>query len=154
MNRPVLLCYDGSDDARAAVRAAGAMLGGGRALVASVWTPTHADYIGTHLPSLGPAVRAAVEEMDGYAAKATAERAEDGCRLAEDAGFVAEPLVLRADGAVWSALVKAAVDQDAGVIVVGRRGLSPVSAALLGSVSNGVLNHANRPVVVVPAEED
>jgi nucleotide-binding universal stress UspA family protein len=149
---PVLLCFDGSDDARAAIAAAGPLLGGGAAIVATVWERTHADYLGAHLPELGPAVRDAVVELDGYAEKAAAERADEGCELARAAGFddVAS-LVLRADEAVWRALIDAAGERGVRAIVTGRRGRSRLAATLLGSVSSGVLSHARRPVLIVPA---
>ena len=34
---PVLLCYDGSDNARQAIERAGQLLGGGEAVVLTVW---------------------------------------------------------------------------------------------------------------------
>jgi hypothetical protein len=37
---PLLLCYDGSEDARHAIERAGALLGGRQALVLTVWQPT------------------------------------------------------------------------------------------------------------------
>ena len=40
---------------------------------------------------------------------------------------------------------------NADLIVVGSRGLGGVTSALLGSVSKGLLKHANRPVLVVRA---
>jgi hypothetical protein len=40
---------------------------------------------------------------------------------------------------------------DAEAIVLGRRGLTGVKSLLLGSVSHAVLQHADRPVVVVPS---
>jgi nucleotide-binding universal stress UspA family protein len=42
---------------------------------------------------------------------------------------------------------------DARVIVLGTRGLTGVKSVLLGSVSHAVLQHADRPVVVVPSAE-
>lgn len=39
----------------------------------------------------------------------------------------------------------------ADLIVIGSRGLGGVTSALLGSVSKGVLKHANRPVLIVRA---
>src|ERR671934_164053 len=41
---------------------------------------------------------------------------------------------------------------DADVIVLGARGLAGI-AAFLGSVSNHVLQHAHRPVLIVPPKE-
>jgi len=152
MDGPALLCYDGSDDARAAIAAAGPLLGGGAAIVAVVWERTHADYVGARLPELGPAVRRAVAELDEYAAAAAAKRADEGCDLARTAGFEsAEPVVLKAAGAVWRVLIDIADERDARAIVTGRRGRSQLAATLLGSVSSGILSHASRPVLIVPS---
>ena len=80
-----------------------------------------------------------------------AERiAGEGSGLAWAAGFVAEPLVVRRDGAPWRAIVECAADIDAAAIVTGTRGRSRAVAAVLGSTAEGVLHHAHRPVVLVP----
>jgi hypothetical protein len=42
---------------------------------------------------------------------------------------------------------------DADVIVLGTRGLTGVKSVLLGSVSRGVLTHADRAVMIVPASD-
>jgi nucleotide-binding universal stress UspA family protein len=48
-----------------------------------------------------------------------------------------------------------AEQQKAAAIVVGSRGQSTVRSALLGSVSNGVVNNSRIPVVVVhPADDE
>lgn len=152
MQRPVLLCYDGSEDARAAISAAGRLLDGS-ALVATVWNPTHADVLAAHAPTLGPAVRKAVAELDEFAANEALERAEEGCALARDIGFAPEPVTVEGSPRTWMALVQLAEDRDVAAIVLGRRGRSPVTAALFGSVSTGVLHHARRPVLAVPASD-
>ncbi|MDQ3936027.1 MAG: universal stress protein, partial [Actinomycetota bacterium] len=51
---------------------------------------------------------------------------------------------------VWHAIVEAADELDARVVVLGSRGLSGVRSALLGSVSYGVVHHSRRPLLVVP----
>jgi nucleotide-binding universal stress UspA family protein len=50
------------------------------------------------------------------------------------------------------ALLQAADERDARMIVVGDSGESPLKGAILGSNANKLLHLANRPVLVVPAE--
>lgn len=54
------------------------------------------------------------------------------------------------DGSPRSSLLEAGSSAD--LIVVGARGHGPIGAALLGSVSSWLVHHADRPVVVVPAD--
>jgi nucleotide-binding universal stress UspA family protein len=54
----------------------------------------------------------------------------------------------RISGETVETIVALGAEKDVDLIVVGSRGRNPV-AALLGSVSRGVLSHAKRPVLVV-----
>ena len=153
MPGPTLLCYDGSPNARVAIEAAGRVLGGGQALVVSAWTPVSADRAALAVPGLAGRLRDAVEELDRIGEEQALERAEQGCEMARAAGFSARPLAIDAPDAVWAALTRVADEHGAETIVLGRRGLSPVSSALLGSVSNAVLQHARRAVLIVPPAE-
>ena len=47
-------------------------------------------------------------------------------------------------------ILAAADRHDAVIIVLGARGLSTFKAMVLGSVSHGVAQHAQRPVLIVP----
>jgi nucleotide-binding universal stress UspA family protein len=47
------------------------------------------------------------------------------------------------------ALIGAAAASDVGLVVVGARGLGTLERVLLGSVSEGVLRHVDRPVLIV-----
>jgi nucleotide-binding universal stress UspA family protein len=55
------------------------------------------------------------------------------------------------NGGVASAILDVADELDAEAIVVGSRGLTGVKSLLLGSVSHALLQHADRPVIVVPS---
>jgi nucleotide-binding universal stress UspA family protein len=46
-------------------------------------------------------------------------------------------------------IVEAAGRPDVDLVVVGARGLGALERVLLGSVSEGVLRHADRPVLIV-----
>ena len=65
------------------------------------------------------------------------------------AGLEAEPFAVEASGSVWNTIVEIADRQDAAAIVMGSRGLTGVRSMLLGSVSSGVLHHADRPTLVI-----
>lgn len=50
-------------------------------------------------------------------------------------------------------ILDAAEELDAGLIVVGRRGLSPLKSIVMGSVSDALVHYATRPVLVVGGGE-
>ena len=61
---------------------------------------------------------------------------------------------MRSSGPFFAALIEAADELDARAIVAGSRGRSSLRAAVLGSVSTGLLHHTIRPVLIVRAEDD
>ena len=144
MDRTVLLCYDGSEDAKHAVAQAATVLGPREALVLTVWQDARA------IPGYAwAAPMAGVEDLLRAAENAARELAGQGVDLARAAGFSATPVVVEASGPVWNAIVETAQAHDVAMIVVGSRGLSGVKSLLLGSVSNGVVHHATCPTLVV-----
>ena len=60
----------------------------------------------------------------------------------------------RVSGDTVDEIVTAADSMDADVIVIGSRGRGPMTSALLGSVSRGVLNESRRPVLIVRGAHD
>lgn len=148
---PVLLCFDGSEDARRAIGDAGRLLAPRHAVVLTVWEAAR-DL--TALDPVGDAVgrlSGIYAELDKAGLQAAREVADRGAQLARDAGF--EPRSRVECGPVWRTIVAIAGDEDAAVIVVGARGLSR-AATVLGSVSARVSRHAGRPVLVVPPPDD
>lgn len=147
----ILLSYDGSADARAALDHAARVLPGARAVVVTVWTPQR-EYEGAHGPGLGLAGLYAPEpEVDAAREQAARACAEEGAELARKAGLDAEPRIRPRHDSVAHAILAAAADCEADAIVLGSRGLGGVKSFLLGSVSHGVLQQADRPVMVVPS---
>ncbi len=147
--RPVLLCYDGSEDAKQAIAQAANVLGPREALVVTVWQDARA------LPGYAwAAPMAGIDTLLQATRDAAHEVAGEGVDIARAAGFSATPITVEASGSVWSAIVETAQDHDVALIVLGSRGLSGVKSILLGSVSSGVVHHATRPTLVVRRVDD
>lgn len=75
----------------------------------------------------------------------------DWCRPLDEAGVRSQRLLR--DGSPVTALLAAAADEHADLIVVGSRGLGGFPELLLGSTSTQVAQHAPCPVVIVPPEQ-
>ena len=125
--RPVLLCFDGSDDAAEAIAMAGEMLGMRDAVVVSVWEPaaTWQPYDPVTIIT-APVSRLASDALgvDEIARNLAAERVTVGADLARRAGFDARECV--AEGKAWRVICELADELDARLIVLGARGLSRV----------------------------
>jgi nucleotide-binding universal stress UspA family protein len=136
---PILIAYDGSDYAKGAIEQAAEQLGNGRrAIVLTVWQPFGAAFVGVGVAPVG------LEEGIENDARRVAE---EGARLAREAGFDAEPAVERGDP-VWQRIVEAADERDAGVVVLGSHGRTGIELVLMGSVAGAVAAHTERPVLI------
>jgi nucleotide-binding universal stress UspA family protein len=142
----LLICYDGSEHAKHAIRHAAGLLAARDALVVTVWQPT--AFLGG-LGWSGEASMVNLVELDRAVAEDGGRVADEGVRIAREAGLAAEPMAVEATGPVWKTVTKAADRNDAAVIVMGSRGLTGLRSMLLGSVSGAVVHHADRPVLVV-----
>jgi nucleotide-binding universal stress UspA family protein len=148
--RVILLCYDGSVDARTAVSAAAALLPAEHATVLTVWEGL--DEVLARTRAGGASTALDIDEIDAAGEQAAQMRAQEGVELARQAGLTAEPRIKKRAGAVWETVLAVADELDVGVIVLGSRGRTGLRA-LLGSVSHSVLQHASRPVLVIPSEQ-
>jgi len=149
-----LIAYDGSADAAAAIRHAGALLAPRRAVVVRVWDSLAALLLHTDIRGLTGSMREAAEELDKEDRRDAERFAAEGAELAREAGFDAEALAFQGKPKAWPTLLAEAGALDAAVIVIGSRGQGAVKSALLGSVSSGLLHHSRRPVLVVPPTEE
>jgi nucleotide-binding universal stress UspA family protein len=137
-NKPILLCYDGSDDAFRAIELAGSLFPGATAVVLSVWEKYG---VLSGIPRVD----------DALMQEATEQMAADGAERAQSAGFDATSLAVEAEHGVASAIIDAAELHDVMLIVMGTRGNTGIRSLLLGSVSHAVAHHAHRPLLIVPS---
>jgi nucleotide-binding universal stress UspA family protein len=150
---PVLIAYDGSEPARAALEQAARLFPGAPAVVATAWRSVR-DVAGAARAALPQeVVDRGARSLDEAAEAEAARLAEEGAERAREAGLDASAAAVCAERSVWSCLLAAADERDARAIVVGSRGRSGLRSAVLGSVSNAVVQHARRPVLVVHPPE-
>jgi nucleotide-binding universal stress UspA family protein len=149
-DRPVVVAYDGSEEARAAVREAVGLFAGRKFIVVTVWEPGLEMALASFPGVAGapPSVQSAAEIARG-AREETNRTADAGATLARELAAQAEAVAIADSDGIASTIVAEAARHRACAVVVGSRGLGHVKAQLLGSTSQGVLRRADRPVVVI-----
>ena len=139
--KKILLATDGSEDATLAARAAIELSNrtASELHVVHVWhdVPT---------PHLHSFVRAQLRQEAEEVLNKQLERIEQA------GGTVAEAHLR--EGRTIDEILDLSEELDVGLLIVGSRGLGGVGRILLGSVSEGIIHHARRPVLVVPGGRD
>lgn len=135
----IVIATDGSPSAQEAVDIGLELAKEQGADVTFVHVTVPNEYLGGRLGARPISHREEIDESE-TALKAAAD-------AAEEAGI--SYALERIAGETVDAIVGIADSKDADLIVVGSRGRGVVTAALLGSISRGVLQHAKRPVLVV-----
>jgi len=139
---PVLFAYDGSPMAKAAIAEAGHQLPARRdALVLTVWRTFAVGFV----PEPGARFDAANACDVETAARQTAAH---GAELAEAAGFRARPLAVQ-ETPPAKAIIHAANDHDAGLIVLGAHRRAGIGGRVGGSIAGEVAAWSPRPVMIV-----
>jgi nucleotide-binding universal stress UspA family protein len=151
----VLIAYDGSEVSRAAVRHAAELFAGRPAVVATVWEPGL-----TAVPVATPGIMgesalppdpATIREVDRLQSEHASSVAADGAELARSLGLLAEPQAVPDEVDVVETLIDIARERGAAVVVVGSHGISGLRSRLLGSVARKLIEHSDRPVLVIRA---
>jgi nucleotide-binding universal stress UspA family protein len=152
---PVLIAYDGSEVSRTAVRHAAELFAGRPAVLATVWEPGLAavpvalpDTMGVGAAGTLPPDPATIEAVDRLQRERASTVAADGAVFARSVGLVAEPQAVPDEVDVADTLIDIAREREAAVVVVGSHGIG-LRRRLLGSVSRKLIEHCDRPVLVI-----
>jgi len=138
---PILFCYDGSPESRAAIETARELLPLRQSVVLTVGSLAA-------VAEVYAAEGSGARDYDGELQAAVLGRAEEGADVARSQGFCAEARgELETD--VWRSVVDVGHQLDACVIVLGSRGLHGLRELVEQSVSHQVATHAHRPVLIV-----
>ena len=147
--RPLLVGYDGSDGAKAALAAAAEVVAPHASVVACYWQPFAAS-----AKRVGLDIRELVQDptdINHREAELAAALADEGAGLARAAGLDAEGRAVEIDGPIDEAILSHADELDAAAIVLGARSRSTLRSLLLGSIANEVVQRATRPVFLAPS---
>lgn len=148
----ILFCYDGSESAKRALEVAPQTLREDGITLLYVWNPPDETLLSSSsatgittgpIPS-GTTQQAAVIQH-------AQDLVDDGETLAAELGLDVSVREARNDSTIWQTILDVADELDAQLIVAGTRGTTAVQENMLGSVSSGLVHHARRPVLIVPA---
>ena len=144
--RRLLVAVDGSDNAARAAKVAVALAKkfGAELVVCHVIATPALAYTSVSAPGRSP--------LSEYFASAHADSKKfigEILSMAEAEGVKAHELVIDNVFSVVEAIVKHAAERNVDLIIVGSRGLSGFKKMLLGSVSSGLVNHAQCSVLTV-----
>jgi len=147
-DNPVLIAYDGSEIARHAIAEAAPLLAGRRVVVA--YARRADESVASHLEG-HPTIETVEEDSHPHQLDDAHRIALEGARVAREAGLDAEARVVAIPEPAGDAIIHAADQCDASMIVMGSRGRRELKSLLLGSASHHVVHHAHRPVMVIPS---
>jgi nucleotide-binding universal stress UspA family protein/MFS family permease len=144
---PVLFAYDGSASAREAITEAGRQLPAGRdVLVLTVWRTFNVGF----LPDRDtPFDAASAEEVE----EAASETSAHGAALARSAGFTATSVAVEGTP-VWQAILDAANEHQASLIILGAGHHPGPGVLATGSVATAVATRSPRPVLIVHEHDE
>jgi nucleotide-binding universal stress UspA family protein len=146
----VIVGYDGSPQASAAIEVGGLLFPQAHAWIAYIWMPPFTSArLRRRLRAIARNVNDLIEMIEREGEREAERLVATGVALARAAEWDADPLVKRAWGGEGLRMAQLTEQLQADVVLVGARGLGRTEA-VLGSVSDLVVHYSVRPVLVVP----
>jgi nucleotide-binding universal stress UspA family protein len=154
LDGPAVAAHDGSQGSTRAIEVVGRVLSGRPAVVVHAWEPVFHRSLAARALAAAPVddLHATVEDLHEALADRAAATTQEGVAAARAAGLDAVGKTIESDEGAWRAVAAAARTHGASVIATGTRGLGAARSALLGSVSSGLIQNAELPILVVPDE--
>jgi nucleotide-binding universal stress UspA family protein len=151
---PVVAAYDGSEGATRAIQVLGRLVDGRATVVVHAWAPIFHRSLKARALEVGPVddVRETIADIQRWRSERAAAVTQAGVAAARAAGLDAAGDTVESDEGAWRAVAAAAQTHGASVIATGTRGLGAARSALQGSVSSGLVQNAELPILVVPEE--
>ncbi len=138
----ILLATDGSEEAALAARTA-------IDIADKTGSELHVVHVGEFLPTFFAQTEVEPAQLEREAR----ELLDEQVKSIEGAGGTVKNAHFRL-GRADDEIVALAEQIDAGLVVMGSRGLGGIRRALMGSVSDSVVRHAHCPVLVVRGKEE
>jgi nucleotide-binding universal stress UspA family protein len=140
----LLLCYDGSDRAAHAIAVAAQLFPGASASVVHVWEPL--EHVVARYAVLAPYLGENIAEADASVEQQSSTIAA--------AGLVASAHSATLKETVWQAVIAAAEEVNADLIITGTRSLHGARELLAGTLSHSLLQHSAVPLLAIPTPGD
>ena len=152
LDGPVIAAYDGSESAERAITTLGRLLGSRPAIVVHAWDSAFHHSLPARAPEgFGGDRREIIQLLERTLAENAEATTQQGVTAARAVGLEAVGETVGSGAGAWRAVAAVARQYEAAVIAVGARGLGAARSALLGSVSSGLVQYAELPVLVVAA---
>ena len=153
--KKILVAIDGSESAKRAARDAVGLAEKFHAdlVVLHAILPPGTHY-GSNYPTLSgvsppPISQREIDSYYEYNKKVANSMIDETARDAKKLGIKVKTEIIEGASSIVETIINHADDEHADLIVVGTRGLGGFKKLLIGSVSSGVISHANCPVLIV-----
>ena len=149
---PIVLAYDGSPAADAAIDVAGRLLPGRATLVVHVYESQYRHSRAVDALARGE-VKEIVQALDQALTDEATATTQQGVARAQAAGLDATGETIHASKGVWRTITALVHERGAALVIAGSRGIGGARSVLIGSVSSGLVSNADTPVLVTHAPE-